>query len=440
MKLQLAINEAQNQLADVEQVRLRCQASKLLEEGGDYHGAIEALSPWWAGPGSSVNVNGLDGATVALLLLRAGSLVGWLGGSSGSQEAAKDMLTQSADLSYTLGLTELAAEAYRSIGICSWREGAWEDARVWLERSLAEARVESELGFLVRLDLAYVERATGKVPRALEIYDDLAPVVDTLSDRLRGLFHNGLGAALLEARNLDEALIELTAASFYFDRAGHALFAAAVESNISIALLRAGQPADSRNHLRRARETFERLGDDVRLAQALETEARAYLAEGLPIEGEKEALRSLALLIGRDEHALTVESLLTLAQSLVVQSRHTDALKRYAEAYETASTYISDMRAAQVAREMIENLAGYAFVDSGAPFDGSVLGFERQLIRRALDLSGGRVTEASIRLGMKHQTLAWMLQTRHAAERRLPSRKRRFKNLIDHKTDRKPDH
>ena len=439
MKLRLVGNEAKNQSADVEQVRLSCLESRRLEERGDYRGAIEALSPWWDGPGSSVNPNGLDGPTMALLLLRAGSLVGWVGGSSGSQEAAKDLLTQSTTLAYELGLTDLAAEAHRSLGICAWREGAWEDARVWLERSLADARVGSELEFLSRLDLAYVERASGGVPRALEIYAELAPRVETLSDRLRALFHNGLGAALLEARNLDAALIELTAASFYFDRAGHALFAAAVETNISIALLRAGQPADSRHHLRRARDTFESLGDDVKLAQALETEARALLAEGLPIEGEREALRSLGLLIGRDEHALTVESLLTLAQSLVVQDRYTDALKRYAEAYETASTYISDKRAAQVAREMIENLAGYAFVDSSTPLDASVLGFERQLIRRALDLSRGKVTEASMRLGMKHQTLAWMLKTRHALERRSPP-KRRFKNLIDHKAGRKPHH
>jgi tetratricopeptide (TPR) repeat protein len=437
MKLQL-VESGQKDHSANEELRLACDEARRLEEAGDYLGAINALSPWWAGPGSKVAINGLDNGTVALLLLRAGSLVGWLGGPAGSQDAAKDMLTQSAGLSFMMGRTELLAEAHRSLGICCWREGAWEDAKVWLERALAEARVGSELGLLLRLDLALVEREAGRVARALEIYADLALLADRQSDRLRALFHNGLGSALLETKRLDEALIELTAASYYFDRAGHAVFAGAVETNIAIALLRAGQPADSRKHLQRARDTFERLGDNVKLAQTLETEARTYLAEGFPIEAEREARRSLVLLSQRDEHALTVESLLTLSQSLIAQERQAEALMRYAEAYERAGTYISGARAAQVAREMIENFAGHAFVDSGSPLESSVRGFERQLIKRALDLSGGKVTKASMRLGLKHQTLTWMLNTRHAAEKRSPPRKRRQKHLIVHKADRKP--
>ena len=77
---------------------------------------------------------------------------------------------------------------------------------------------------------------------------------------------------------------------------------------------------------------------------------------------------------------------------------------------------------------MAGELAAGACLRAGVGFGDAVHRFEEQLIREALSAAGGRVTEASMRLGLKHQTLAWMLNTRHArllAERSEVKRRRR---------------
>src|SRR5260370_33576744 len=91
-----ALREGTRGLTTVEQAIRCCDVAKQLEKTGDYEAACEALSEFWPERDGSPNLNDLDEATRAEVLLRVGSLAGWLGSTDqteGSQETAKNLIT-----------------------------------------------------------------------------------------------------------------------------------------------------------------------------------------------------------------------------------------------------------------------------------------------------------------------------------------------------------
>src|SRR5215207_1588466 len=77
---------------------LRRQVAQALEETGDYDGAREALGELWRGVGVRPKITGLHLSTAAELILRAGTLTGWLGSCeqiAGAQEKAKNLISES---------------------------------------------------------------------------------------------------------------------------------------------------------------------------------------------------------------------------------------------------------------------------------------------------------------------------------------------------------
>src|SRR3989441_10399976 len=130
-----ALREKTRGLSAPERARHCCDFAKQLEKAGDYEAACEALSEFWPKRDTSPNLNDLDEATRAEVLLRVGALAGWLGSTDqteGSQETAKDLITQSIDLFQHLGLAERIAEARGDLALCYWREGSYDEARITL--------------------------------------------------------------------------------------------------------------------------------------------------------------------------------------------------------------------------------------------------------------------------------------------------------------------
>src|SRR5215213_7586918 len=80
-----------------ENVAFRCEASKRLEEAGDYAGACEVLGEHWRGAGVRPEVSGLKKKEAALLLLRAGMLshrIAVTEARVGAQDEAKVLLDE----------------------------------------------------------------------------------------------------------------------------------------------------------------------------------------------------------------------------------------------------------------------------------------------------------------------------------------------------------
>ena len=79
MDLQASVIDSQTDFSVVDNVIPLCELAKGLEEAGEFESAAETLQPFWRGLAHRPQTDGLDDQAKAELLLRTGTLTGWLG-------------------------------------------------------------------------------------------------------------------------------------------------------------------------------------------------------------------------------------------------------------------------------------------------------------------------------------------------------------------------
>lgn len=353
MNLQFQLASLKNQSGDltlVQRAELSCRLAKQLEKAGEYEKACEALEEFWPDHNAPPKLEGLDREMTAQVLLRTGALAGWLGSShqsNGSQETAKDLITQSLQVFEELGQSEGVAEAGSDLAVCYWREGAFDEARINLEIALTRlANGSPELRAVILTRTSMVEMAAHRLNEALRILNGASPLVDEGTDHaLKGSFHNlfavllkNLAAAENRQDYIDRALIEYAAASFHFEQAGHIRYQGCVDINLGFLFSIIGRFAEAHKHLDRARDLFLAIGDNVHLAQVNDTRARAMLSEGRLAEAEKFSRSAVKTLDKGDEQALLAEALTTYATVLARTGKEPSARLQIQRAIETAET------------------------------------------------------------------------------------------------------
>src|SRR5438046_2308546 len=105
----IALKQQSSDLSLAERADLSCLLAKELEKAGEYEAACEALREFWLKGDQVLKVDGLDKRAGAEVLLRAGSLAGWLGNTDqtlGGQERAKNLITKSIEIFEELGETQ----------------------------------------------------------------------------------------------------------------------------------------------------------------------------------------------------------------------------------------------------------------------------------------------------------------------------------------------
>src|SRR5215213_1447926 len=287
MDLQQSVLENQTELPVLDNVLPLCELAKGLEDAGEFELAEETLKPFWRGLPNPPESRGLDDEAKAELLLRSGTLTGWLGSARqvpGSQEIAKDLISESAAIFESYGLTEKLAEARVNLAVCYWREGGLDEARVTLRLvldSLRESRSEQKLRAL--LTSAIVEAAATRDHSALAIYTEAAPLFESsFSPALKGKFHTSyatllrrLGTAEYREDYIDRALVEYAAASYHFEQAGHKRFQGRVENNVGFLFATIGRFTEAQQHLSRARTLLLSVGDHGGAAGVEDSRAQA---------------------------------------------------------------------------------------------------------------------------------------------------------------------
>lgn len=352
-------------LAEDEIARRRCALAEELEEAGNYEAAARALGDLWSGVGERPRLEGFDATTRARLLLRAGSLTGWLGSARrlvGAQEQAKDLLCESKAVFESADKRCDSLRAQVELSWCYWREGAYDDARAVLRDAAQQAgRDDAPLLALTLVRLAEVERSAERYEAAREVLKESeAHVLAHADDALKGKFHSTRAGVLesLAYRDgredlADLALIELAAASFHFAQAGHLRYRAAAENNLGFSYLRLGRLAEAHEHLICARRIYAGLEDEARVAQVDETRARALLAQGRNAEAERVLRPAIKMLERCDERAQLSEALMTLGTAQARLDRAVEARLSLTRAAEV-NLFLGETEA--VARTLITTL------------------------------------------------------------------------------------
>ena len=328
MDLRTSVFEREADSPVLENVLPLCELAKGLEEAGEFELAEETLRPFWEGLSYRPNTSSLGDEAKAELLLRTGTITGWLGSAKqipGSQELAKDLISESASLFETFDQTEKLSEARVNLAVCYWREGGLDEARVTLQlvlESLKESQSEQKLRAL--LTSAIVESAATRDRSALVIYKEAAPLFDSSSNHsLKGRYHTSY-ATLLRSMGIsenredyiDKALLEFTAASYHFEQAGHKRFQGRVENNVGFLFATLGRFNEAQDHLTRARSLLVSVGDQGGAAGVDESWAQSFLLEGKYDLAERAARSAVRSLQRGGEQARLAEALTTHGKAL----------------------------------------------------------------------------------------------------------------------------
>jgi CheY-like chemotaxis protein len=492
-------NQLLHQLADLtlssnKRAQSRCQLAKQLEEVGSYERAREMMGALWEGVGIHPNLEDLDQATAAEVLLRWG-LTGWLGSAKrieGAQEAAKNLISESLRVFEALENIKKVAEAQTEIAYCYWREGAYDNARVLLIEALSHLTDEDrELKAIALLRSAIVEKTANRYHDALRIHTEAAPLFEASENHaLKGKFHNSfanvlknLGSAEKREDYIDRALIEFAAASFHFGQAGHTRYQARVENNLGMLFCVAGKFAEAHEHLNRAQALFTSLKDQAHLAQVDGTRARVLLKEGHNTEAEKLSRSAVQTLQQDDQQALFAEALTTHGIALARLGQHQHARLALQRVIEVAQN-VGDMEGAGLAAlAIIEELGEHLTADDlsltfenatdllsasqhpghkdrllscarrvlylrgtlptppawkGFSLKDALRRYESRIIECALKDSGEMVTRAARLLGFKnHNSLIKKLKNRHPhlLSERTPAKQRKGSLIFIRDTD-----
>ena len=478
------------QLDQSQRAELSCQVARALEDVGDYKGACETLKEFWRRVGDRPRTAGLEENAAAELLLRTGTLTGWIGHFrqlSGAQELAKNLITESIRTFESLSNIKKTLEGQIELAYCYWREGGHDEARDILKGVIVQLTTDSELKAKALLRSAIVESSTNRYHDALRLLLDYAPLFEKINNEtIKGGYYNELGLvfknlAASEKREdyLDRAFVEYAAASIHFERAGHTSYLALVENNLGYLFFKAGRFVEAHEHLNRARHLLSTLKDKGTIAQVDDTRARVFLAEKRNSEAEVIARAAVRTLERGGRQSLLAEALATHGTALARLGLYDHARLTLYRAMEVAdqSGAVNDAGLAalslleelseQMTADEIQSVYKHAYESLSASQDEDTLrrilgvsmcltspaversqqqqpeprgtlrqamrSYEGMIIKQALHNAGGTVTKAARLLGLSHQALTYLLNYRHRylLAERTPVVKRRRSILKD---------
>ena len=471
-----------------EEAELRCRTALELKDRGEYDAARDAMFPLWKGIGSRPDTKGLDSDLVPRVLLCAGILTGWLGGIKGIKDAddyARDLITESIRLFEAVSDSRKVAEARAELAQCYWRAGANDEARILLSTALARLTIGGNARANALLILSSVEWAESRYNEALTILTDNASLFDKITNHtLKGTYHNQLGIMLEEigaaakkrSNYFQRAIQEYHAADEEFRLAKNLVFRGHVKNNIGNVLRELHRFREAHEYLEQARRLFMRVPDKVRVAQVDDTRAQVFIAEK---KYSRAALiaRSAARSFERaGRQCLLAETLINQGIALARMRKLEHAQFIFQQAIEIAHHAGSLNRAGLAALTLIEEIdtlprevQSVAFEQANEWLKSSespdvkprlkaarrklavqrqhkpqgvdvrevlfnkrynlraeLLKRERDLIREALAKVNGKVTYAAELLGIRYQTPAFLIETRHPdlLKKRTPVRRR----------------
>jgi tetratricopeptide (TPR) repeat protein len=400
-----------------QRAELRCQLAREYEDTGDYEAARQAMGELWQRIGEHPRTEGLELSIAAEVLLRVGVLTGWIGNKNqiaGTQETAKNLLTESLTIFQSLNYGKKIAEAQTELALCYWRAGEHYEARDYLKEALSRLTTDSELKAKAILRRAIVERSTAQLEHALRILTDNAALFEKIRNHtLIGGFHNALAGVLEDLgtpEHIDRAFVEYAAAGYHFEQACHKYYRAHVENNLGFLYFKVGRYAEAHEHLNYARRLLMYLKDSCGAAQANETRARVFIAEGNYTEAERIARAAVSILEKSGQQALLIEALTT----------HGTALARLGFNEQARSTLQCAIALAQqvnvpssIAEAKLAGLDKQATKHQLSSLGEEIRQREHDLIEQALIKTKGRLTQAARLLGTSHQQLAFLLESRH---------------------------
>jgi len=362
------------------------------------------------------------------------------------------------------------AAAQSELAICYWWAGALEEARIMLTEALKRITTEGNTRANALIFLAAVEWSASRYGHSLKLLTENASLFRKIPNHtIKGTYHNQLAMVLRKlvtvenrAEYFRRIIREYEEADHHFKLARNALFRADVKNNVGNVLRQMRRFKEAHKYLSEARRLAVIIRDKAVVAQIDDTRAQLLTDEGRLDEAEAVARDSVSSLRKSGHQILLVDSLIThgiaLArlgrkgqaqftfQNAIELAHEANALNKagiaaltlieeindlrpdvLAAAYEQAGEWLANcynqgllLRFKTVGIKLAKELRRDTKTENVALLFNrpihlldETLKFERDLISDALAKANRRVTHAAKLLGIRYQTLASIIESRH---------------------------
>ena len=444
------------------------------------------MRPLWKRLGDRPITAALHPSVAAELLLCVGILTCWIGSKEQSkegQETAKNLISESMAFYESVKDSKKVAAAQIELAYCYWYEGELNEARIWFTEALKKLTSEGLTRAKALVGLAIVEWSAARYEDARRTLTDNASLFKKIADHnTRAVYHNQLAMVLRALAKGDSKVNYLRQALTEYEKADHHLkltknvfFRADLKNNVAFVLLQLRRFKEAHKYLDEARRLAVSVRDKLLVAQYDDSRAQVLIAERRFREAESIARSVVSVLTKTDRRVLLADALIihgiTLArlnqpersqfcfQKAIEVAHEVGALNKAGlasltmieevelsreelqAAFVRARQWLSDcqskellLRLIQAADKVVLFLGGEVSAEAAteilltkSPDLGkAVLKYEGSLIRQALAKVSGSVTHAASLLGLSHQGLAYVIESRHPEllKERTPIRRR----------------
>ena len=326
------------------------------EKMGRYDDAFSEIQEIWTDRDQLPNVKDFDARTAAEIILRCGSLIGFLGQYKqlpNAQEKSKNLLTEARNRFLDIYDVEKIAECENFMALAYWRSGELSEAEDWLTEAFTHSLPESNL---IRLHSVIIRSmillSAKKYQEILEYLNDLEALFLKFADNsLIGSFYNNLGIVLECLGKVSLALTNLEKAKNYHYKSGNKFEYAYAENNLSMLYKAQRNFIEAHKSSDNAVAMFKKIKDRTHEGVSLDTKAQIYFDEGKFDKALESADRSIETLKFCENTLFVTESYLTKTKTLICLNNISDATVCLFKAVELAKVKTGEKAAERLIRE-----------------------------------------------------------------------------------------
>ncbi|HSK73704.1 MAG TPA: tetratricopeptide repeat protein, partial [Pyrinomonadaceae bacterium] len=332
-----------------------------LERCGKYEEALAELTEIWEDTTTFPNVEEFESRSAAEIILRCGSLIGFLGHSKqipNAQEKSKNLLTEARHRFLDIYDIEKIAECENYLALAYWRTGELTEAETWIEESFSHTLpLSNQTRLYSTIVKCLVHISAKKYEEIISILRKLENEFLSFGDNcLVGDFYNNYAIALKNLGETSDALNKLELARYYHQKSRHLIYLGTVENNLAQLykaerkFIKAHEASDN------AAKIFKQIKDRTREGFSLDTKAQIYFAEGKYAEALKTIETAVKILSRGENAAYLTETYLTKAKTLIFLDDFSAATFSLFDGVQIAKTQISEEAAKKLVEEFEKTL------------------------------------------------------------------------------------
>jgi tetratricopeptide (TPR) repeat protein len=333
--------------------------TKNLELTGQYHEAVELLSPYWQDLNEFPNTSGLNADEQAEILLRCGSLAGFIGSCNQirhSQEKAKDFLTNAREIFLALENDIKVAECETYLASTDLRLGSVDEAKIWLNHAFehdisrfSETRFHSHIiEFLVLL-------AEKNYNELVEKCEQLEPHFRAKASLyLQGDFNTNYALGLMRIGEKKKAFERFELSKHFLQKIGHKLYEALVENNLAVFYQNEKMFFEAHQSAKNSIALFRTIGERNREGYAIDTRSQIYIAEGKYAEALECSNQAVKLLESGENYCFLANALQTKSHIEFYLKQYSASLDTLIASVNIAAIHISHTQADKFRKDYAE--------------------------------------------------------------------------------------